>query len=37
MARAIAPYPLDSALADALEAMTRAEMAVIEAHDRSEH
>lgn len=37
MARAIAHYPFDTALDDALDAMTRAEMAVIEAHERGEH
>lgn len=37
MARAIAYYPFDSALDDALDAMTNAEMAVIEAHERGEH
>ena len=35
MARAIAHYPFDTALDDALEAMTCAEMAVIEAHPGS--
>jgi len=37
MARAVAYYPFDSALDDALDAMTNAEMAVIEAHELGEH
>jgi len=37
MARVVACYPFDSALEDALDAMTSAEMAVIEAHERGEH
>ncbi|MBT8429499.1 MAG: hypothetical protein KJN79_06260, partial [Gammaproteobacteria bacterium] len=37
MARAIAYYPFDSALDAALDAMSEAEMAVIEAHERGEH
>ena len=37
MARAIAHYPFESALDDALDAMSDAEMAVIEAHERGEH
>ena len=37
MARAIAHYPFDEALDEALDSMTRAEMAVIEAHERGEH
>jgi len=37
MARAIAHYPFDTALDDALDAMTGAEMAVIEAHERGEY
>ena len=37
MARAIAHYPFETALDDALDAMSEAEMAVIEAHERGEH
>jgi hypothetical protein len=37
MARAIAHYPFDEALDDALDSMTHAEMVVIEAHERGEH
>lgn len=37
MARAISYYPFDTALDEALDAMTGAEMAVIEAHERGEH
>ena len=37
MARAIACYPFETALEDALDAMSKAEMAVIEAHERGEH
>ena len=37
MARAVACYPFDSALDEALDAMTAAEMAVIEAHERGEY
>ena len=37
MARAIAHYPFETALGDALDAITAAEMAVIEAHERGEH
>jgi hypothetical protein len=37
MARAVACYPFDTALEHALDAMTAAEMAVIEAHERGEH
>ncbi len=37
MARAIAYYPFDTALDAALDAMSEAEMAVIEAHERGEH
>lgn len=37
MARAIADYPFDSALEQALDDMTNAEMAAIEAHERGEY
>ena len=37
MARALAFYPFETALNDALDAMTVAEMAVIEAHERGEY
>ena len=37
MARAVACYPFDTALDDALERMTEAEMAVVEAHERGEY
>ncbi|MGD1984384.1 MAG: hypothetical protein PVF93_10810 [Chromatiaceae bacterium] len=37
MARALAHYPFETALDDALEQMTTAEMATIEAHERGEH
>ncbi len=37
MARAVACYPFENALGQALDAMTEAEMAVIEAHERGEH
>jgi hypothetical protein len=37
MARAVACYPFDSALEEALEAMTTAEMDVIAAHERGEY
>ena len=37
MARAVACYPFETALDEALDAMTEAEMAVIEAHERGEH
>ncbi len=37
MARAVACYPFDTALDEALDAMVAAEMAVIEAHERGEH
>ena len=37
MARAVACYPFETALEHALDAMTAAEMAVIEAHERGEH
>jgi len=37
MAQAVACYPFDTALEHALDAMTAAEMAVIEAHERGEH
>lgn len=37
MARAIAAYPFDTALDEALDAMTVAEMAVIEAHEQGEY
>jgi hypothetical protein len=37
MARAVACYPFETALEEALEAMVEAEMAVIEAHERGEH
>lgn len=36
MARAVACYPFDAALGRALDAMTAAEMAVVEAHERGE-
>lgn len=37
MARALAHYPFETALDEALEQMTSAEMATIEAHERGEH
>lgn len=37
MARAVACYPFDQALDEALDAMTEAEMAAIEAHERGEY
>ena len=37
MARALAYYPFETALDEALDAMTAAEMAVIEAHEHGEH
>lgn len=37
MARAVACYPFDTALEEALECMTNAEMAVVEAHERGEY
>ena len=37
MAHAVACYPFDSALDDALDRMTRNEMAVVEAHERGEY
>ena len=37
MARALAFYPFDTALNDALDTMTTAEMAVIEAHEQGEY
>ena len=37
MARAVAHYPFDSALDQALDAMTDAEMAAVEAHERGEY
>jgi hypothetical protein len=37
MARAVACYPFDTALEHSLDAMTAAEMTVIEAHERGEH
>lgn len=37
MARALAFYPFDTALDDALDTMTAAEMAVIEAHEQGEY
>jgi hypothetical protein len=37
MARALAYYPFEAALDEALDAMTAAEMAVIEAHEHGEH
>ena len=37
MARALACYPFKTALDEALDAMTEAEMAVIEAHEHGEH
>jgi hypothetical protein len=37
MARAVACYPFDGALEDALDAMVEAEMAVVEAHERGEY
>jgi hypothetical protein len=37
MARAVACYPFDTAMAHSLDAMTTAEMAVIEAHERGEY
>lgn len=37
MARAIAHYPFETAPDDALDAMSKAEMGVIEAHERGEH
>ena len=37
MARALAFYPFDTALDDALDTMTTAEMAVIEAHEQGEY
>ena len=37
MARALAHYPFETALGEALDAMTEAEMAVIEAHEHGEH
>lgn len=37
MARAVAFYPFDTALEHSLDAMTAAEMAVVEAHERGEH
>ncbi|MCB1723523.1 MAG: hypothetical protein KDJ39_07495 [Gammaproteobacteria bacterium] len=36
MARAVASYPFDTALDDALDRMTAAEMGVVEAHERGE-
>jgi hypothetical protein len=37
MARAVACYPFDSALDEALDRMTSAEMTVVEAHERGEY
>ena len=37
MARAVACYPFDTALDEALESMTSAEMTVVEAHERGEY